>query len=208
MLKYACKSACRTAQTVGPSAHLQVGLKLNRACSSPDRSYPSEPRVGVGVVILRPNAHEKESAEVLLIKRGKAPSKGLWSFPGGSQELGETLVECAIRESKEETGLVLKNDRNSAVAQGGLAFSKTLQVPTPFAAADAISRDDTQNIEFHYTIVEVAAVPEDISVVAQAASDVDDIKWVPVTSLRQHQDLVVNAAKIAEEAAERFDLSC
>ncbi len=27
---------------------------------------------------------------------------------------GETLVECAIRESKEETGLVLKNDRNSA----------------------------------------------------------------------------------------------
>ncbi|DBA94790.1 TPA: hypothetical protein ACH3X1_002335 [Trebouxia sp. C0004] len=157
MLKYACKSACRTAQTVGPSAHLQVGLKLNRACSSPDRSYPSEPRVGVGVVILRPNAHEKESAEVLLIKRGKAPSKGLWSFPGGSQELGETLVECAIRESKEETGLVLKNDRNSAVAQGGLAFSKTLQVPTPFAAADAISRDDTQNIEFHYTIVEASA---------------------------------------------------
>ena len=35
--------------------------------------------------------------------------------------------------------------------------------------------------------VQVAAVPEDISVVAQAASDVDDIKWVPVTSLRQHQ---------------------
>jgi 8-oxo-dGTP pyrophosphatase MutT (NUDIX family) len=27
---------------------------------------------------------------------------------------GETLVECAIRESKEETGLVLKNDRDSA----------------------------------------------------------------------------------------------
>lgn len=27
---------------------------------------------------------------------------------------GETLVECAMRESKEETGLVLKNDRNSA----------------------------------------------------------------------------------------------
>lgn len=98
--------------------------------------------------------------------------------------------------------------KTTEALQGGLAFSKTLQVPTPFAAADVISRDDAQKIEYHYTIVEVAAVPEDISVVAQAASDVDDIKWVPVTSLRQHQDLVVNAARIAEEAAERFDLSC
>ncbi|KAL0041635.1 hypothetical protein WJX79_010229 [Trebouxia sp. C0005] len=193
---------------ISPSTHLQAALKLNMACSSSDRSYPSEPRVGVGVVILRQNAHNKASAEVLLIKRGKAPSKGLWSFPGGSQELGETLVECAIRESKEETGLVLKNDTNSAVAQGGLAFSKNLQVPTPFAAADVISRDAAQKIEYHYTIVEVAAVLENSSIVAKAASDVDDIKWVPVSSLRQNQDLVVNAATIAEEAAERFDLSC
>ena len=27
-------------------------------------------------------------AQVLLIQRGKEPSKGLWSFPGGSLELG------------------------------------------------------------------------------------------------------------------------
>ena len=64
MLKHACKSACRTARTIAPSARLQAALKLNRACSSSDRSYPSEPRVGVGVVILRPNAHNKQSAEV------------------------------------------------------------------------------------------------------------------------------------------------
>lgn len=31
--------------------------------------------------------------QVLLIKRGKAPSKGLWSFPGGSQELGD-IASC------------------------------------------------------------------------------------------------------------------
>ena len=40
-------------------------------------------------------------------------------------------------------------------AQGGVAFSKTLQVPTPFAAADVISHDDESHIEYHYTIVEV-----------------------------------------------------
>ena len=43
----------------------------------------------------------------------------------------------------------------SSAAQGGLAFSKTLQVPTPFAAADVISYDDDSRIEYHYTIVEV-----------------------------------------------------
>lgn len=40
------------------------------------RSYPDEPRVGVGVVILRQLQPEKESAEVLLIRRAKEPSKG------------------------------------------------------------------------------------------------------------------------------------
>lgn len=49
---------------MAPSAHLQAALKLNRAFCSSDRSYPSEPRVGVGVVILRPNAHKTESTEV------------------------------------------------------------------------------------------------------------------------------------------------
>lgn len=43
----------------------------------------------------------------------------------------------------------------SSAAQGGLAFSKTLQVPTPFAAADVISHDDNSHVEYHYTIVEV-----------------------------------------------------
>ena len=43
----------------------------------------------------------------------------------------------------------------SLAAQGGVAFSKTLQVPTPFAAADVISHDDEGHIEYHYTIVEV-----------------------------------------------------
>ena len=84
-----------------------------------------------------------------------------------------------MRESREETGLMLRNNVVSAgeaphstcfatvaclqqglqlksiAAQGGVALSKTLQVPTPFAAADVISKDRNNKIEYHYTIVEV-----------------------------------------------------
>lgn len=42
---------------------------------------------------------------VLLVLRGKEPSKGLWSVPGGRVEPGETALEAARREIREETGL-------------------------------------------------------------------------------------------------------
>ena len=48
--------------------------------------------------------------QVLLVRRGKEPQKGMLTFPGGSLELGETMSDCAIRETLEETGLVLKTE--------------------------------------------------------------------------------------------------
>ena len=56
------------------------------------------PRVSVGIVVWRGD-------EVLLIKRGRAPYKAMWSIPGGSVELGERLQAAALRELSEETGV-------------------------------------------------------------------------------------------------------
>ena len=42
---------------------------------------------------------------VLLVRRGRAPSRGLYAFPGGRIEPGETVEEAARRELIEETGL-------------------------------------------------------------------------------------------------------
>ncbi|MFF0228856.1 NUDIX hydrolase [Micromonospora sp. NPDC005254] len=43
-----------------------------------------------------------EHGQVLLIQR---TDNGLWSLPGGGQEIGETVAETAVRETREETGI-------------------------------------------------------------------------------------------------------
>jgi ADP-ribose pyrophosphatase YjhB (NUDIX family) len=45
---------------------------------------------------------------VVLVRRATKPGRGLWSYPGGYLEMGETLEEGAIRETREETGLDVK----------------------------------------------------------------------------------------------------
>ncbi|MBM2809809.1 MAG: ADP-ribose pyrophosphatase [Chloroflexi bacterium] len=42
---------------------------------------------------------------VLLVRRDIEPGRGLWGYPGGYLETGETLEEGAIRETREETEL-------------------------------------------------------------------------------------------------------
>lgn len=63
-----------------------------------DRAYPTRPHVGVLAVVRR-------GERLLLVERSKPPRPGVWAFPGGAQELGETLFETAVRELAEETGV-------------------------------------------------------------------------------------------------------
>ncbi|MDF2577890.1 MAG: MutT/nudix family protein [Chlamydiales bacterium] len=57
-------------------------------------------KVGVGTLIF------KDDQILLGLRKGKH-NPGYWCFPGGHLEFGETPEECAIRETKEETGLLL-----------------------------------------------------------------------------------------------------
>ena len=48
------------------------------------------------------------AGELILLRRGIEPGKGWWAQPGGFLEVDETVAEAAIRETLEETGLVVE----------------------------------------------------------------------------------------------------
>ena len=49
-----------------------------------------------------------DQGRLLVIRRGRPPSEGLWSIPGGRVEPGESGQEAAAREVREETGLTVR----------------------------------------------------------------------------------------------------
>lgn len=63
-----------------------------------------QPLVGVGVMVFR-------SGSVLMTRRKGSHGAGEYSFPGGHLEHGETFEQCAVRETREETGIEIKNLR-------------------------------------------------------------------------------------------------
>lgn len=61
-----------------------------------DKKYP---HVGIGVMI------QNEKGQILLGLRQGSHGSGEWCFPGGHLDFGETIFNCAQRETKEETNL-------------------------------------------------------------------------------------------------------
>lgn len=100
------------------------------------RRYPDRPIVAVLCVVLRPMGPETRA---LIVQRAQQPNAGRWGFPGGVLELGETIAEGAMRELREETGIV-------AEPAGVLNVN------------DAITRDAEGRVQFHYTLIAVRGV--------------------------------------------------
>lgn len=60
------------------------------------------PRLAADIIIEFPDG------EIILVRRGVEPFKGMWALPGGGVEIGERVEEAAMREAKEETGLDIR----------------------------------------------------------------------------------------------------
>ena len=64
-------------------------------------STTQQPVIGVGVIDWRDEL-------VLLGKRLQPDGSFCWQFPGGRLDAGESVIDCAVREVREETGLELQ----------------------------------------------------------------------------------------------------
>jgi ADP-ribose pyrophosphatase YjhB (NUDIX family) len=49
-----------------------------------------------------------DDGRLVLLRRGIDPGRGAWAQPGGFLEVDETVHEAAIRETREETGLLVE----------------------------------------------------------------------------------------------------
>jgi 8-oxo-dGTP diphosphatase len=113
------------------------------------REYPEHPLVGVGAVIVKENC-------ALLVRRGQPPLLGEWSLPGGVLECGEALCEAAIREAREETGLVV-------------------EVGEMLGVYERVIRSDDGRVRYHYVLIDFLCHP--VAGELKAGSDASEAGW-------------------------------
>ena len=66
-----------------------------------DPTAPKANSIVVAVTVVVVN----DEGQVLLIERS---DNGLWSLPGGGQDIGENIEQTAVRETLEETGVQIQ----------------------------------------------------------------------------------------------------
>ena len=122
---------------------------------------------------------EGNNINVLLIKRGNEPFKGLWALPGGFLNPDETAEEGALRELREETGL------GDAEVEQLYTFSEPKRDP----------RDRVISIAY-MAIVKLQEV--------KGGDDASDARWFPIDNL---PELAFDHDQILQKGLERLSLN-
>ncbi|RQP06691.1 MAG: NUDIX domain-containing protein [Paracoccus sp. BP8] len=104
-----------------------------------------------------------DAARVLLVQRRNPPDAGLWGFPGGHVEPGETALQAAARELAEETGVIARPR----------AYIDNI---------DVIEHGADGALRFHFLLAAVRC--DYVSGVPVAADDALDARWVSVEEIR------------------------
>ena len=112
------------------------------------------------------------AGRVLLIRRGRAPGRGLHAVPGGFIELRETAWQSCLRELEEETHLTLLED----------SWRQALREVAVFDHPDRSQRGRTIT-HAHYFDLGERDLPE-----VRADDDAMSVEWMPIESLPAMED--------------------
>jgi ADP-ribose pyrophosphatase YjhB (NUDIX family) len=124
-----------------------------------ERTNPQRPFLAVSAAIFR-------NGKVLVVRRARKPALNLYTLPGGAVEAGETLVEAAIREVREETSLSIE-----PVALAG--------------HREVIARDDKGKVERHFVILCFAS--RWLAGEPVLSDELDDSRWVDPSELGNYR---------------------
>lgn len=111
-----------------------------------------------------------QSGHILLVKRGDMPGKGLWALPGGFLNQGETMLDGAIRELKEETKIKIP----VPVLKGSIKESKTFDAP------NRSQRGRTITQAFYIDLGFAEELPK-----VKGSDDAEKAFWVPFHEVKQ-----------------------
>lgn len=116
----------------------------------------------------------RHEGRFLLVRRGRAPARGLYAFPGGRVEDGETLEEAVRREVMEETGARLAEVTHlvdlDIAAENGDRIEFVLSVHSArYAGGEIVAGDDAEAAAW-LTVAEMERLPLAASVLEIARS--------------------------------------
>jgi len=130
------------------------------------------PVVFVATDVLAVQADAEGVPHILLVRRGGIPGKGQWAMPGGYLNPDEELVDGAVRELREETGLTLSDAEIKA-------WLKRVEV---FSDPDRASRGRVITHNHHF-VLPAGALP-----VVEGADDAEHALWLPLDDLPPLRD--------------------
>jgi len=83
---------------------LKAGDPPRLVCTRCAFIFYLDPKVAVGTIV------RTADDRIVLVRRAIEPGYGLWVFPGGYVDRGETVTAAALRETREEAGLEVRLD--------------------------------------------------------------------------------------------------